>query len=347
MAFVLVPGHAFLAPPGAKAPAVIVAVVQQKAFVDEIEALGTLRANESVDLTASVTELVTAVNFEDGERVTKEKILVEMDSAEEQALLGEEKSTLEEAERQLKRTGRLAAQGVSTESLFDERTREVKTAKARIQAIQSRIDQRHIKAPFDGVVGLRNISVGSLIQPGTLVTTIDDDSVMKLDFSVPALFLSTLKPSVHIEAYTNAYPDEMFTGTISSVNSRVDPITRAIVARALIENPKRKLKPGLLMRVTLQKNPRQALVVPEQAIVTNADTHAVFVVEQEEAQTIATKREVTIGARRKGEVEILSGVAENDLVIVHGLLKAKPGKPVTIMATQEGEVPLSSLIRGQ
>lgn len=340
----LSPETAFSAPPADAATNVIITPVIRTSFVDEVEALGTLYANESVELTASVTELVTAINFEDGERVEKGRVLIEMDAAEEQAQLSEEQSTLEEAHTQLKRVLALASRGVSSESVLDEREREFKTAKARLKAVQSRIDQRNIKAPFDGVVGLRKISVGSLIQPGSIITTIDDDSVMKLDFSVPEVFLSALKPTIKIEAYTKAYPNEIFTGTISSVDSRIDPVTRAIVARALIENPERKLKPGLLMQVTVQKNPRETLVIPEEAIITNGNQHSVLITKQTEEFTTVEKRIVTIGARRKGDVEILEGLTIDDNVVTHGSLNATPGKAVKIIAIQQDDAPLSELI---
>lgn len=228
---------------------VIVAPVAQTMFIDEVEALGTLQANESIELSSTITEVVTAVNFEDGQRVEKGTLLVEMQAAEELAELTEAQSNLEEARLQLERVKPLARKGVASGSLLDERQRIFEAARARAEAVQSRVDRRRITAPFDGVVGIRSISVGALVQPGTLIATLDDDSVMKLDFSVPSVFLTALREGARIEARAKAFPDEVFEGRVTSVDSRVDPVTRSIKVRALIDNAARRLKPGLLMRV--------------------------------------------------------------------------------------------------
>ena len=325
---------------------VIVSAVEQKPIVEEVEALGTLRANESVDLTSTVTELVTDVLFQDGQRVSKGDVLVKMDAAEEEAELVEEQSLLEEAKRQVDRIAPLAAKGAASESILDERRREVETANARIKAIRSRISKRQITAPFDGVVGLRNVSTGALAQPGTLMTTIDDDRVMKLDFSVPSVFLSVLEPGAKILAQTKAYPAETFEGTLVRVDSRIDPITRAVLVRALIENPDRRLKPGLLMRVVLQKKPRETLVIPEEAVVPSGSQYHVLVVQDtENGQTVA-KKKVELGVRRQGEVEVLSGVEPGDLVVTHGTMRAIPGKAVSVTAEEDGNQTLEEMMGG-
>src|SRR5690606_30901560 len=150
--------------------------------------LGTLQANESVELSATVTERVTAIHFDSGQRVNKGTLLLEMDAAEEKALLAEQQSVLEEAKRQVERLKPLMERGAASQSAMDQAKLDLQTAKSRIAAIESRIQERRIVAPFDGKLGLRNISIGTLAQPGTLISTIDDDSIMKLDFSIPEIF---------------------------------------------------------------------------------------------------------------------------------------------------------------
>lgn len=329
-----------------KAPAtpVIVTIAQVKDFADEIEALGTLRANETVDLTASVTEIVTKISYEDNQRVKKGDILVEMDAAEELAELAEQTSFIEEAQRQVNRLAPLVKKGAASASILDENRRELEGAKARVNAIQSRIDQRIMKAPFDGVLGLRNISVGALAQPGSMITTIDDDSVMKLDFSVPEVFLSTLKAGVVIEAETEAYPDKIFEGRIAFVDSRIDPVTRSIEARALIDNTDNLLKPGLLMQVELQKNPRKAVLIPEEALTANGPDNFVFVVSEADGKTSAERRKVILGTRQYGEVEIVSGLEEGEKIVTHGNLRVRPGAPLTITAIEKDGDTLEQLL---
>lgn len=333
-------------PGGNKPTPVIVSPVEMENITDKVEALGTLKANESVDISSTVTEKVTAILFEDGQRVREGDILIEMDAAEERAELQEQQSFLNEAERQVERLEPLVEQGAASASDLDVRKRELQTAEARIQAIQSRLDQRVIKAPYGGVVGLRNISVGALAQPGTLITTLDDISVMKLDFSVPEVFMSTLEKGVEIEATTRAFPTETFRGTISSVSNRVDPVTRAIEARALIENPDLKLKPGMLMLVELQKSPRKTLVIPEESIVPEGSKNFVLVIQKDGEQTTAERREVEIGTRQYGKVEILNGLSEVQQVVVHGTLRVRPGAPLEITAVEREDTPLNELLTG-
>lgn len=331
-------------PQGGGATPVIVANVEKKTFNDEVEALGTLKANESVDLTSAVTEIVTVVKFEDNQRVKKGDILVEMDAAEELAELAEQNSFLSEAQRQVKRLEPVVQKGAASASALDEKRREYQAAKARVDAIQSRINQRIIKAPYDGILGLRNISVGALAQPGSLITTIDDDSVMKLDFAVPEIFISSLKPGVMITAKTSAYPDQDFEGEIYSVDSRIDPVTRSLIARALIQNQDAVLKPGLLMHVELEKNPRQAIVIPEEALIPEGSKQFVLVIEKKDGMTTAKKTRVEIGERQFGGVEILKGLIEGQQIVTHGTLRVRPGTPLHITAVEEGNKTLKEMM---
>jgi len=203
---------------------------------------------------------------------------------------------------------------------------------------------RLILAPFAGVVGLRNVSVGALIEPGDVITTLDDDSVMKLDFTVPSIFLASLKTGLPIVATSPAFGKLQFEGNVSSIDSRIDPVTRAIVVRAILPNPERLLKPGLLMHVTLLKNPRDALVIPEEALIPSGRVNHVLVVHQSGDSTVVYRRQVTIGNRRPGEVEIVEGLEAGEFVVVDGTLRARPGQPVTITAVDGGGEPLAQLL---
>ena len=323
-------------------PSVIVAATRTVEFADRVESLGTLRANESVQLTASVTEIVSAIHFDDGDRVEAGKVLVEMTNAEEHALLEEAEATVAEALNQYQRVASLEAQGTEAKSLLDQRRREWETAKARLAAVESRLQDRLIRAPFGGVVGLRNISPGALVTPGDLITTLDNDSVMKLDFSVPSTYLAALKPGLEVVATTRAFGKREFRGEVSSVASRVDPVTRAVIVRALLPNPERILKPGMLMRVELLKNPRLTLVIPEEALVPQGRKQFVLLVD-ETAGNKVTKKEVRIGARRPGEVEVLEGLDPGEKVITHGAENVRTGQPVTILSVDDGSRSLHEL----
>ncbi len=323
---------------------VFVSEIEEVEFIDEVQALGTLQANENVNLSSTVTERVTNVNFSDNQRVKKGDLLIEMESAEERAQLAEVRYRMQVARLQLDRTKELVNRQAQTQAELDQRELELETAKARISAIQSLIEERRIVAPFDGVVGIRNISVGALVQPGTLITTIDDDSVMKLDFSVPEVFLATLNSGIEIEAVASAYPGRVFKGTVTSVDSRVDSITRAVAARAIIDNEDRLLKAGMLMTLELKKRPRLTFVIPEEALVTIGTQNFVFVAENEGEKTIARRQNIELGSRRKGEIEILSGVAEGMKVITHGTVRVRNGSEIAVKAIETGDESLVELL---
>jgi membrane fusion protein (multidrug efflux system) len=324
-------------------PLVIVADVIEDEFIERIEALGTLKANESVELTVNVTETVTAIHFDDGQRVKKGQVLVEMTNREEHALLQEARANLNEAKRQFNRVSRLESKGIEAQSLLDQRRREVDTSRARLAAIESRLADRLITAPFSGVIGLRNISVGALVETGDTITTLDDDATMKLEFAVPSVYLADLQPGLSIRARSRAYSEHIFEGVVKVVDSRVDPVNRSVLVRAIIANPERLLKPGMLMTVELLHNPRHTLVIPESALMPRGSNQFVFVVEGEENRV--EKRKITIGSRRPGEVEVISGLQIGERVITHGSDKAKADGKVRIKGVQNNEVAIDTLLK--
>lgn len=323
-------------------PGVIVAPVRLVDFADRVEALGTLAANESVALTATVTETVSAIHFDDGDRVEHGQVLAEMTRREEHAQLEEARATVNEAWRQYQRIKSLESEGTAAKATLDERQREWETARARLAAIESRLADRLIKAPFAGIVGLRDLSVGALVQPGDLITTLDDDSVMKLEFPVSATFLDVLRPGLEVQADSRAFAGRTFTGSVKAVDSRIDPVTRSIRVRALIPNPQRLLRPGMLMHVVLQKDPRTTLMIPEEALIPLGMQQFVYVIG---ADDTVEKREVHIGGRRPGAVEVIDGLAAGERVITHGHLRVRPGQAVTIMAVDDGTRTLPELLR--
>lgn len=329
-------GQVQAAPSGTTPVAVTVAAARLMPLAERLEALGTLKANESVHLTSNVTETISVVRFEDGQRVREGDILVELTSVEQHAQLEEAQVRVGEAERQYQRVKALVGQGAASESLLDERKRDLDTARAVLLAIESRLADRLIKAPFDGVLGLRNVSRGTLVEPGDTITTLDDDGLMKLDFSVPSIYMTALKPGLQIEARADAYGDRAFEGVVRGVDSRIDPVTRSIQVRAIIPNPERTLKPGLLMQVELLVDPRDGLVIPEAAVLHQGPNHFVQILVEGDAGLTSERRQVQIGTRKPGLVEVREGLLVGDRVIVDGHLKARPGQPLTILPDVDG-----------
>ncbi len=320
---------------GSGTSAVRVVTVEKSEFNDPVESLGTLRANEFVTVSVNVTETITAIHFDDGEAVSKGQVLVEMTSEEEHALLNEAQTNAAEAKRQLKRIRELVKTNTASESTLDARQRDYDAAKARLVATQSRLRDRVIVAPFDGVVGLRNVSVGALVRPGDVITTLTDSSVMKLDFTIPSRYLTAIKVGSPIKAVTSAFSNAAFSGTVSSIDNVIDPITRSIKVRAIIPNPEGILKPGLLMQVEILANQRESLVIPEEAIIPSGQENYVFVLLPKGADDFQTveKRIITTASRRYGEVEVTSGLAAGEQVVTHGADKLSPGARIEIKNT--------------
>lgn len=313
----------------AKPQPVMVETVQKTAWVDRILALGTTHANESVTLTAKTAETVARVNFSDGQLVETGAVLVELTDRTEVAQLKEAQAAYVEAEKQYERLGGLVKQGTVTQSQVDQQLAARDSAKARMEAIRVRLSDRVITAPFAGVLGFRTVSPGTLVQPGTVITTLDDIRVIKLDFSVPETFLSALAAGQTIEARSAAWPDQRFTGTVTSLDSRVDPITRSIQVRAELPNPERLLKPGMLMSVEVLNRPRESLTVPEVSVSAVRDRMFVYRVSVDNK---AEEVDVQIGKRRPGQVEVLEGLNEGDRVITDGLVRVRNGAPVSVLA---------------
>jgi membrane fusion protein, multidrug efflux system len=298
--------------------------VRNEVVSQKLEALGTARANESVDISSKTSNIVTAVRFGDGERVRMGQVLVQLDDAATRADVAAAQATLTESESQYNRSRELLNTQALSKSPFEQLEATLKANRARLQAAQARLEDTVIRAPFSGRVGLRRVSVGTLISPGDVITTLDDTSVIKLDFAVPENLLSTLREGLSVRATAPAYPGRNFAGKVASIDSRVDINTRSVTVRALLTNEDGALKPGMFLNVSLSKDERQGIVIPEEALTPEAEKQFVFVV----ADGKALRREVRIGGRRPGLVEVLAGLNPGDVVVVEGTQKIRDGSPV-------------------
>lgn len=305
-----------------------VQTLQVSEFRDVIEALGTAGANESIVVTAQVQDIVTRVHFDDGEVVTAGQLLVEMESREETARVQELQFRLAEAKRQYQRLLDLSRQNAASQQQLEMQDVTVKEISAQLEVAETQLAQKRITAPFAGRLGVRQISNGSLVSPGAQITTLDDISLIKLDFNVPELFFASLQVGQRVSALSDAYPGHEFTGMINSIDSRVDPMTRSILVRAEIANESLKLRPGMLLRVNLLRSIDETLVLPERAIVPIQDRHYVYVVGSD---NIAKQQQITIGRRKPGIVEVVDGLRPGTRVITEGIVRLRDGVAVTIM----------------
>jgi membrane fusion protein (multidrug efflux system) len=209
-------------------------------------------------------------------------------------------------------------------------------SRAALDAAEARLAATSVRAPVAGRLGLRRVSAGALVGPSIVITTLDDTDPIKLDFDVPETALGRLAADLPIEARSAAWPDTTFDGSVTTIDTRVDPVSRTVTVRARVENPRGLLRPGMFLTVRLLRRDVTALVVPEQAIVPERSEQFVFVVGGEE---IVEKRRVSTGRRRPGQVEVLEGLTEGELVIAEGTQKARDGEKVEIV----GRLDMSAL----
>jgi len=325
-------------------PPVIGYEVTLQTWSDPLEALGTLSADESVTLSATVTDTIAEINFEDGEQVERGHLLIRLEDAEEQALLRAAQAITDERRNASGRASQLQQRNLAARADVEDTQSRLRQAQADAQALEARLENYRLHAPFSGRVGFRNVSIGTLVTPGMELVTLDKLDIMKLDFTVPDVFLGRLSAGLSLSATTAAYPEEIFRGEISSIGTRIDPVSRSVNVRAELANPDLKLRPGMLMEVIVQQRVRESLVLPEAAIQPSGNRHFVMVIQQQEDTPRLERREVAIGERRSGEVEVLEGIREGDLVVIHGLQLAREGQEVRLLGIADDSTDIRSLL---
>jgi membrane fusion protein, multidrug efflux system len=320
---------------GGMGPTPVVAkAVLTISFANSVEALGTARANESVDIMAKVTDTVRSIGFDDSQVVERGAILIELTDIEETAGLAEARASLSEANKQYARIKVLVQDRTATQARLDTAESERGRARARVQALEAKLADRIIRAPFSGVLGLRQVSVGSLVRPGDLITTLDDISIVKVDFSVSERYLAAVGKGQMVEATNVAYPGQVFNGEVKSVESRIDPVTRAVTVRAHFSNDMGLLRPGMLLSMTLIIDRREALAISEASIIPIKDDAFVYVVS---ADGTADKRKIETGMRQAGMVEVLKGLEKGEVVVVEGTSRIRrPGQKVSTDGASKG-----------
>jgi membrane fusion protein (multidrug efflux system) len=303
---------------------VTTARLQPVRWADELTALGTANARESITVTASVGQTVREVQFDSGQFVKRGQPLVTLTEGQQSADVAAAQAELRDSQQQFERSRQLADQQLVARVTLDSQRATVDAAHARLASLQAQASDHVIRAPFDGVLGMRLVSAGSLVSPGTPITTLDDVSLIKLDFTFPESQLSQLAVGQSVNARSEAWPDDVFTGKIVTLDSRVDPGSRAITARAEIPNPDGKLRPGMLLAVGVERSARTTLAIPELALMQSAMDTSVYRVDGDKAVQVPVK----IGSRRRGEVEIVSGLKAGDRIVVEGTVKLRDGSTI-------------------
>jgi len=311
--------------PASKPIPVTTTVLQPSAWSDTLQAIGTAKARESVTLTSKVSEVVQDVHFDSGDEVQAGTALITLRGDSQQAALVSAQAEFLEADQLYRRQAELAEKQLIARASLDTQRALRNSAEARVRQARSDIGDRNVRAPFDGVLGIRQVSPGALITPTTVIATLDDISRVYVDFPVPESQLANVAAGQALSARSASYPGRTFEGEVSIVDARIDPVTRAVTVRGDFPNPDQALRPGMLLEVTLTRPQRQALVLPEIAVVQVGSSSYVFRVGDD---AVVERAVVQIGGRRDGKAEILSGLKTGDQVVVDGTGKLRPGQKV-------------------
>ena len=292
-----------------------------------ITAVGSLRSDESVTLRPEVAGRVSAIGFQEGQRVAKGAVLVRLDPAINEAEVLQAKANLTLAKAKYDRAVDLQKQGFISGQARDEAENSLKVMEASLALATAKLNKMEIRAPFSGLIGLRAISVGDYVKEGQDMVNLESIDPLKVDFRVPEIYLKQVQVGQKLEVTLDAMPGRKYEGTVSAINPLVDAAGRSIVIRAQVKNADTQLRPGMFARVKLlTKDERDALVLPEQALVPQGEEQFVFrVVDGKAART-----KVELGQRREGKVEVVRGLSPGETVVTAGQLKLRDGTPVTL-----------------
>ncbi|MDE2407797.1 MAG: efflux RND transporter periplasmic adaptor subunit [Xanthomonadaceae bacterium] len=306
---------------------VVMATVALQDWHDSLRALGTVRAHEAVTVTAKVSETVQQVHFDSGQEVAKGAPLVTLSGQQQQALLASAQAQSKDAEAQFQRLSQLGGQQLVARSAVDTARASRDAARAQADQIRANLSDRVIRAPFAGVLGIRQVSPGALVTPGTAIATLDDIASVYVDFPVPETELADVAVGQVLQGRTAANPGDVFGGKVETVSARLDAVSRAATVRAAFPNPQRRLKPGMLVEVALVRATRPAIVVPELAVQQMGAETFVWRVQPGDA---VEKVDVVVGGRTPGLVMLKDGIRVGDRIVVEGTGKLQQGAKVTV-----------------
>ncbi|MBX3453197.1 efflux RND transporter periplasmic adaptor subunit [Ferrovibrio sp.] len=312
------------------------AAVKRMDVVRTLEAVGTAQSNEAVNVTAKANGIVDRINFQEGQLVKTGSILVELEAGESNAKLAELRAARDAARLAYDRATALAESRSVAQARVDDLSKAFEAAEARLRGEQAKFADSVIRAPFSGKLGMRRVSLGALVRPGDVITTLDDTSLIKLEFEVPETALSGIAVGNAVTATASATPGRKFQGNVTVINSRVDPTTRAIKVRAQIPNADDAIKPGMFMTVALSiGTSNNAIVVPEEALLAQGGEQFVYVIRDGRA----SRTRVRIGQRLPGMAQILEGLDADARVAITGLQQLRDGMAVRPPGPPPGQQP--------
>jgi membrane fusion protein (multidrug efflux system) len=325
-------GMAMMAQNAPPPSSVEVVAAKRTLWQPRVSAVGTLTAREGIDVSNEVEGVIEKIHVESGQLVKKGDLLVSLNDDVEQADLGSFKAQEQLARTLFKRNQDMWKKKTISETEFDNARSNLEVAQANVSQTRARIAKKAIRAPFSGVLGIRHMSTGQYLPPGTMLISLQDYSILYSDFAVPEKYLPDIVPGLEVNLHVGAYDDRVFVGRVIALDAKVDEATRSISVRAELANEDGLLRPGMYADIELLLDkPAERVVVPLTAIVFSSFGDALFVVEKNDDGSMAARRvQVTIGEQRGDLVEVASGLEGGEQVVQAGVSKLANNSPVTI-----------------
>jgi membrane fusion protein (multidrug efflux system) len=320
--------------PAAGAAPVEIYVVSAAPLADRITAIGTIRSNEEVQIRSEVSGKVEKVAFREGAKVARGDVLIKINDSELRAQLARAQGRLAIAMEEADRQQRLHADSLTSARDYSNAANEAGIARAETDLIRAQLEKTEIRAPFDGVIGLRSVSEGSYVSPLTPIASLQDLTPVKIEFAVPERYAGRIRVGDRITFSVEGAPGT-FQGTIYAREAAIDAVTRALRIRATNPNDDGALIPGAFANVEVVFAQREAITVPSFAIVPELKGHRVFLYHGGKAEA----RSVEIGTRSEDRVEVVSGIDVGDTLITSSLLQLKSGAAVTIAPAEQEKRP--------
>ena len=298
--------------------------VQPADIQDVITAIGTLRSAESVVMKSEISGRIAAVSFSDGSRVAKGDTLITFDASIQEAQVNQAKAERDLAAAKLKRTQDLFDKKFLSAAALDDARASEQIAQAKLALAQATLGKMSLRAPFSGVIGIRQVSVGDYIKEGADLVNLEDTSSMKVDFRVPEQASGRLRVGQIVGLQSDAFVGQSFPAKVTAVDSAVDPLGRSLLMRAELRDVSQRLKPGMFMRVTLVLETRKnALTIPEESVVTQQGRLLVFKVVDGKAVSTPVVTGLRVTNKDKAVVEVVKGLAAGDVVVTAGQIKIR------------------------
>ncbi len=307
------------------------ATASSETWAEILNAVGTIRAVRGVELTSETSGEITRILFDSGEAVTSGHLLVVLNDEVEQASRRNQIAALELALILFERDRALIEKGSIPQTQFDRSRADLERARAQLSETEARLDNKRIEAPFAGTMGIRRVDVGDYLSPGTVIATLQDQSELEIDVTVPARHAPRLRPGLGVRVAVDAYPERSFAATVAAIDARIDPNTRNILLRARLDEVD-GLVPGMFTELEVDLGERQELVtIPETAMTFALQGNTVYVIEPtDDGQLTAVPRVVRAGKVRDGRVAVLDGLAAGDRVVSVGQNKLYRGVRVIV-----------------